>query len=271
MNGQLLEPSEAKISALDRGVLWGYGLFETMRAYHGRVWAFDEHYARFAAGAEVIDIPLPDPGSLRDAALSVLAANSLEDAGVRITMTRGAGPEDPAADADQAPNIIVTAWPLADYAELYTNGATLVTIPGARPLSGIKTTSYVVSVAARVSARRAGADDALFVADGDRVLEASASNLFVVRGDDLVTPPLGDVLPGVTRGHVIDVAVRRGFEVNEAPLRLSDLYEADEVVLTSSLREVYPARSVDGREVRRGPVCERLRAAYRSAVDAALS
>jgi len=272
LNGEVVDESEAMIPALDRGVLWGYGLFETMRSYGGAVWALDDHYDRLCRGGELIDLAVPDADVVRGALDAVLAANDLGDAGVRVTITAGAGPSDPQADANQPPNVLATAWPLRDYTELYAEGAVLVTIPGGgRPLAGVKTTSYAVSVAGRVIARRAGGDDALFLDGEGHVLEATGSNVFVVRGDRLVTPPLTEaVLPGVTRLHVLGVAADAGFKTLEEPLRLDDVFAADEVVLTSSLREVYPARSIDGRAVNRGQMAEKLRDAYRAAVLANL-
>ena len=273
LNGELVDAATATVPALDRGVLWGQGLFETMRVYDGKVWALDDHLARLHAGADAIDVPVPPDGGMASAIEDVVAANGLRDAGTRITITRGAGPVDPQADADGRPNVIVTAWRLRDYTALYANGVALVTIPGGgRPLAGLKTTSYVVSVAGRIVAQRASADDALFVGDGGRVLEATGSNLFVVEGRRIVTPPLEDsVLPGVTRRHVIGVAPSIGLSVAEEPLTLARLFEADEVLLTSSLREVYAVRSIDGRAVSRGGVAQELREAYHGAVLEALS
>jgi branched-chain amino acid aminotransferase len=268
LNGELLAAEDALVPALDRGVLWGFGLFETMRAYGGRVWAIDEHYARLQRGAGVIDLQVPDAETLIKAFDDVLRANELTQAGVRVTITAGTGPADPQSDPFGSPNVLATAWPLRDYTELYEKGAALVTIPGGgRPLAGLKTTSYATSVAGRTIAHRAGADDALFVGPDACVLEATGSNLFVVRGDELVTPPLTEaVLPGVTRHHVLEVGRRLGLETKEQQLSVDDLFAADEVVLTSSLREVYPARSVDGRLVERGGVAEKLREAYHAAV-----
>jgi branched-subunit amino acid aminotransferase/4-amino-4-deoxychorismate lyase len=272
LNGALVEEAEAMIPALDRGVLWGYGLFETMRVYNKRVWAIDDHLVRLDAGAAAMDIPVPGARELKRGIDDVVAANSLEDAGTRITITRGTGPADPQAEADGPPNVIITAWKLRDYTRLHADGVSLVTIPGGgRPLAGLKTTSYAASVAGRVIAGRAAADDALFLGEGGRVLEATGSNLFVVRGTNLITPPLDEsVLPGVTRRHVMSVAPRIGLVVREELVSLSQLFEADEVVLTSSLREVYPVRSIDGREVPRSDVSGRLRAVYREAVLEAL-
>ncbi|HYZ92045.1 MAG TPA: aminotransferase class IV [Actinomycetota bacterium] len=272
LNGELLAEERAVVPALDRGVLWGYGLFETMRAYEGRVWAFDDHYERMRTGAEVVDIQIPDAGLVSGALKDVLEANELADAGVRVTITAGTGPADPQSEPTGPASVLVTAWPLRDYTDLYAEGAALATVPGGgRPLAGLKTTSYVVSVAGRVIAHRAGADDALFVGDDGRVLEATGSNLFAFRGNALVTPPLTQaVLPGVTRRHVLSVADRIGIETVEEPLMLDDLFAADEVVLTSSLREVYPARSIDGRDLKRCGVAEKLRDAYHAAVLEAL-
>lgn len=271
-NGDVMAESEARVSVLDRGVVWGYGLFETLRAYGGRIWAFQEHYERLRAGSEALEIAIPPAEVAHGAMRTVLEANGLADAGVRLTITGGAGPADPHEEPFEAPNVAVTAWPLRDYSSLYESGVALVTLPGGgRPLAELKTTSYAVSVAGRVAARRAGADDALFVGDGDLVMEATGSNLFVVRGDALVTPPLATgVLPGVTRRTVMEVAHRTGLRPQEAVLRVSDLFDAEEVVLTSSLREVYAARSLDGRALPRASHAEALRGAYREAVSAAL-
>jgi branched-chain amino acid aminotransferase len=268
LNGELCAEEDAVISVLDRGVLWGYGLFETMRAYGGRLWAFGEHHARLRAGADVIGLDVPDATVLRRALDDVIEANGLADAGVRVTMTAGAGPADPQSDPTGPSTVLGTAWALRDYTDLYEQGAALTTIAGGgRPLAGIKTTSYASSVAGRIIARRAGADDALFIAEDGRVLEATGSNLFAVRGNVLVTPPLSEaVLPGVTRRHVLDVAARAGWETLEESLSVDDLFRADEVVLTSSLREVYPARSVDGRELKRCGMAAKLRSVYHAAV-----
>jgi branched-subunit amino acid aminotransferase/4-amino-4-deoxychorismate lyase len=164
--------------------------------------------------------------------------------------------------------LIVTAWPLRDYTDLYAKGAALVTLAeGGRPLAGVKTTSYAVSVAGRVFAKRAGADDALFLGGHKRILEATGSNLFVVEGERMRTPSIDDaVLPGVTRRYVMDVATQEGFEVTEDTLYMDDLLAADEVILTSSLREVYPARSVDGQALRTSGHAGRLREAYHAFV-----
>lgn len=273
MDGELIAAREARVSALDRGLLSGYGLFETLRAYGGKPWAFADHYARLRQGAELIALDVPPAGVLVRAITDVLSANDLREAGVRVTITGGVGPVDVQADPDEPGSLIVIVWPVRDYAELYEKGAALVTLPqGARPLAEVKTTSYAVSVAGRVFARRAGADDALFLGGHKRVLEATGSNLFIATDDRLRTPPLDDaILPGVTRSYVMDVARNLGFTVDEEHIYIDDLVAADEVVLTSSLREVYPAASVDGRSLRRIGVADRLREAYADLVRRTLA
>jgi len=273
LNGELVAPEQATISVLDRGLLSGHGLFETLRAYDGVPWAVADHYERLAAGASWIDVPLPDETTIDAALRETIRANELSDAGVRVTITRGPGPVDPQSEADGAPNMFVLAWPLRDYTALHADGAVIVTFAqGARSLAHVKSTSYAMSVAGRVFAKRAGADDALFTSDDGRVLEATGSNIFAATGTRLVTPPLDEgILPGVTRRYVIAVARELGFDVEESPLAVSELAGADEVVLTSSLREVYPARSIDGVPMGRAGVAERLRDAYRARVLSASS
>jgi len=273
LNGDLVAPEKATISVLDRGLLSGHGLFETLRSYRGAPWAVGDHYERLAAGAEWIDLAVPDEASIDRALRDTIRANDLSDAGVRVTITRGPGPLDPQSEADGASNMFVLAWPLRDYSALHTDGAVIVTFAqGARSLAHVKSTSYAMSVAGRVYAKRAGADDALFTSDDGRVLEATGSNIFAAWGTRLATPPLEEgILPGVTRRHVIEVAQEVGFDVEETALHVADLAGADEVLLTSSLREVYPARSIDGVEMKRSGVSERLRDAYRARVLSASS
>jgi branched-subunit amino acid aminotransferase/4-amino-4-deoxychorismate lyase len=268
LNGELVEAERATVPVLDRGLLSGYGLFETLRAYSGKPWALDEHHQRLCAGGELIELAVPTLGEVATAIAKVLEGNSLADAGVRLTITGGTGPVDVQSDPDGEPSLIVIAWPVRDYSRLYEEGAALVTIAeGGRPLAAVKTTSYAVSVAGRVLARRAGADDAVFLGGHKRVLEATGSNVFAVRGESMWTPPLDDaILPGVTRQCVIEVASRLGYDVVEQALYMDDLTAADEVVLTSSLREVYPARSIDGTELRRVGAAAKLRDAYRELV-----
>ncbi len=267
LNGHLVAAAEAVVPALDRGLLWGQGVFETLRAYDGRAWAVREHHDRLSVGAETLDLEPPELEMMAAAFEDVLEANDLADAGLRITVTGGYGPPEPHADATGPANVIVTAWPLPDYHDLYAEGAALVTLPeGGRPLAGIKSTSYAPSVAGRIAARRAGGDDGLFVGAGEEVLETTGSNLLVLSGRTIATPPLGGVLPGVTRAKVIEAAGAEGFEVVERQITVDELFEADEVLCTSSLREVYPVRSVDGRPTRRRKVAARLRDAYRRMV-----
>lgn len=273
LNDSLVPAEEARVSALDRGLLSGYGLFETLRAYGGRPWAFDAHYGRLLDGGKLIGLRVPPPELIQRAITDVLEANGLSDGGVRFTITGGAGPADPQADPDGPPSLIVTAWELRDYSELYAKGSALATLTeGGRPLAGVKTTSYAVSVAARVFAQRSGADDALFLGGHKRLLEATGSNVFIVEGKTMRTPSLEDaVLPGVTRRYVMEVARAEGYEVAEDTIYMEDVYAADELVLTSSLREVYPGRSVDGRLLSMGDHAERLRNAYHAFVLERLS
>lgn len=268
LDGGLVDERDAKISVLDRGLLNGYGLFETLRAYRGKPWALDDHYDRLVAGGDLIDLEVPSKADVAAAIDGVLSGNGLTEAGVRLTITGGEGPTDVQADPDSPTHVIVIAYPVRDYTALYKDGAALVTLAETgRPLAGIKTTSYAASVAGRVFARRAGADDAVFLGGHKRILEATGSNVFIASGMTLRTPSIEDsILPGVTRKHVIDVATREGFDVVEDTIYMDDVLAADEVVLTSSLREVYRARSIDGDALKSNGTAARLRVAYETLV-----
>lgn len=273
MNGSLLEAADASLSVLDRGLTWGLGLFETLRAYRGKLWALDEHYARMKRGGEVLEIRIPSMPEMMDALTSVMDANSLSDCGVRVMVTAGTGGIDPHSPTTGEPSVIATAWPLGDYTALYEAGAHLITVPElGRSLPGIKSTSYAASVAGRLAAQRVGADDALFVSGHGTVLEATASNVMIVLGSTIVTAPVADgILPGVTRSTVLDVASALGLHCVEREISVAELVEADEVLLTSTLREVYPMGSLDGQGLKLGPRAAELRGALRDRILQTLS
>lgn len=272
LNGALIDEDEAKIPALDRGVLNGWGVFETLRAYSGKLWAFDEHYDRLNAGSAFLDIKLIDKETLRSATTELLKAEGLSDAGVRFTVTAGSGPTDAHSDPTGDPNVLISAWPLRDYTKMWRDGVSLVSVrEWGRAMPGVKSISYAPSVAGRIAAAKAGADDALFVGRDDEVFEASGSNLMAVFGERLATPIVDGVLPGVTRKLALELAEEIGLKTKEVLLRLDDLFEADEVLLTSSLREVYSVREIDGRRLSRGMIATRLRGALRARVRENLS
>ena len=255
-NGQILPPEQVRISPYDRGLTLGDGLFETLRVYAGRVFRLDEHMARLAAGAGVIDLALP-PG-LAGAVPELVAANGWREAVVRLTVTRGAaapGRGGLLPDPNLPPTVLITGRSLAEAppypAAWYATGIGLATGGPRRnehsALSGCKTLQYLDQVLLRQAAARRGAEEGLQQNTAGAVVGASVANLFIVRAGHMQTPALDSgCLPGVTRALVLALARARGWLTSEATLSLAEVQEAEEVFLTNTLMEVLPVTRVDG-------------------------
>lgn len=259
VNGRRVDPaSTAHVSALDRGFTLADGLFETMRAYHGTLFRLDRHLQRLAHGARTLGILLPSSlPELIDGAMRDARTAGYGDAAVRLTVSRGVGPRGLLPPPDATPTVVLTVQPLATAAA--PPAVSLHTARGRRNeharTAGLKTLAYVESVLALAEARAAGADDALFLDTAGHLCEATASNLFVVAGQSLLTPPLAcGVLPGVTRAAIMELAPATGLTAAERTLVPADLRDADAAFLTSSLREIVPVAAVDGQPLpNRGP------------------
>lgn len=287
VDGQILPAAGAHVSAFDRGFQLGDGIFETLRARGGRVTELDEHLARLGRSAAGLDIDLPADidDRIRAGIARVLEIEGLAgpaaDASVRITVTRGTfrgrgllppAAADPAA-ADPAgamtPTVVIQAWPISPPPPGHlTDGLHLVASAIRRdpenPLAALKTTSRADFVHARLEARRAGADDALFLTTDGHLSEGTSANVFLVRGDELATPDLGcAILPGTTRTWVLGWALRAGLRPVESWLTTRELAEADEAFLCSSVAGILPVTTFEGRPIgsgRPGPVTLRARA-----------
>ncbi len=279
LNGQLLDAAHATLSVADRGFLLGDGLFETMRAYGGRVFRLRAHIARLTDGAQRLGIPLPD--GLAAAVLATLHANDLGEAAIRLTVSRGAAGPGLEPPPETSPTIVISVRPYRADPALYEDGLRAAVasarLDGRRLTAGLKHTGYLEAILAVRQARAAGADEALFLDGEGHVAEASASNIFAVVGGGLWTPPLScGSLPGITRAAVSELAAGLGLDVREEPLPLPALAGADEAFLTSSLREIVPLVALDGVPIgpaepavgrtpvsRPGPITLRLLDAYR--------
>lgn len=268
VNGDLTRAEDAHVGALDRGLLYGDGVFETIRAYAGVPFRLAAHVDRLLHGATVLQIPIPVcADDLYEVILSTLAVDQMEDASVRVMLTRGPGgsPSDlrPAAE----PSLIVHARPFSGYpANLYTRGMSAQVCRVRRnetsPLCFIKSLNYLDNLLARAEAARAGYDEAILLNTCGMVAEGTATNVFVVVKGAVVTPPTYDgVLAGIARQAVIDV-----LDVGERSISLDDLLKADEVFLTNSLMEIMPLVSLDGEPIgpgTPGPMAFETRRRYR--------
>jgi branched-chain amino acid aminotransferase group I len=271
LNGSLLPQSQAKISPFDLGFLYGYGLFETMRAYSGRIFRLEKHLERLSRSAKLLGLPL-NAFDLKKACHDTLQANKLKDARIRLTVSMGEGEAIPALPKHPRPTVLVTAAryvPLAD--EAYRKGYRVVVSTIDRdsqsPLSRLKSANYLNNILARIEDKAAGADEAILLNERGFLCEGSASNIFMISKGNLITPgEESGCLPGITRQVVLELAQGLGIGTSEREVRLEELLHADEAFLTNSIMELMPLAEVNGQRIGRGKVTERLMLAYREAV-----
>ena len=273
VNGVLQPPDGPHVSARDRGVTLADGLFETMRARNGRIFSRERHLVRLTSALAKLEIPCPPQvDAWLDAALSDASTG---DRRVRLTVTRGEGPPGLVPPDDVRPTVIValsaipelTTAPIAPAIRLHVASGRR----NARAMSaGLKTLSYTDNVMAMLEARRHGADDALLLDTEDHCSETTASNLFVVTGGALWTPPTTcAALPGITRAIVMEIAGRLGIICEERAFGLDALLAADEAFVTNATRGPVSVARVGDRVIGAGDMgamTRRLADAWRAAV-----
>ena len=266
LDGRLLDAEGPHLSVFDRGFQLGDGVFETLRARAGSPTELAEHLARLRLSAEGLGIELaPDAeASLERGIAELLAAEGLDgptgDASIRITVSRGSVRTRGLLPIGEAPTptIAIQAWPVTPPpADHLAHGLHLVTSSIRRdpenPLAALKTTSRADYVFARLEARRAGADEAVFLTTDGHLSEATTANVFVLRGDELATPALAcAILPGTTRSWILGWAASAGLRASESWLTTRDLAEADEAFLSSSVAGILPVTRFDGRAIGSG-------------------
>ena len=274
LNGSLLPLNEARISPVDYGFLFGFGLFETMRAYDGKIFRLDKHLNRLARSTETLGLPAATL-DIGKAVTDTLQANNLSNARIRVTVSAGEGGIVPDPAGCTSPTVLITAGPYQPYPEqTYEKGFKAVISSIRRnsqsPLSRLKSMNYLENLLAKREAKTAGADEALFLNERDLVAEAAMSNIFIVSGGMLKTPRVENgILPGITREIILELAPKLGIEAVEQDIWLGDILEAEEAFLTNSVMEVMPLVKVARNRIgsgKPGPVTRKLRQAYRGLV-----
>ena len=274
VDGRLLPADGPHVSAFDRGFQLGDGVFETLRALDGRTTELDLHLARLRRSADGLGIPLPPDadGRITRGIADLIAAERLDDAAIRITVSRGAsfGRGLLPPDDEVAPSVVVQAWPVPPPPPGHLEHG-LHLVPSAvrrdpsSPLADLKTTSRADYVFARLEARQAGADDALFLTTDGHLSEGTSANIFLIRRGELATPSLDcAILPGTTRDWLLGWAKQAGLAAVESRLSPGDLAGASEAFLSSSVAGVLPVTRWDGQPIgdgRPGPWTQRARRA----------
>ncbi|MFI5679646.1 aminotransferase class IV [Streptomyces cellulosae] len=248
LDGGLRDIESARVSALDHGLTVGDGVFETVKAVDGKPFALTRHLDRLTRSARGLGLPDPDLDEVRRACTAVLAAEPMPLGRLRITYTGGYGPLG-SDRGEHGPTLLValgeSTW--------RPDSTAVITVPWTRnergALAGLKTTSYAENVVALARARRHGASEALFGNTVGQLCEGTGSNVFVVLDGEIHTPPLSSgCLAGITRALAAEWTGAR-----ETDLPLDVLERADEVFLTSTLRDVQAVHRVDDRELPGAP------------------
>jgi branched-chain amino acid aminotransferase len=250
VNGRRQPSNGVHVSALDRGFTLADGAFETMRVHGGRVFRLERHLARLGHALAVLEISAPP--ELRDWVIEAARSVEADPASLRVTVSRGIAAGGLAPPDMVSPTVVVTAAPMPAFSQaIYEQGLAAVVASGRRneraATAGLKTTAYTDCIAALIEARRRGAGEAILLDTEDHCSEATASNLFVWTGGELLTPPVScGALPGITRASILELAGVLGIPCTERPVSLDDLRRAQEAFLTSSLRAVVPLVRLDG-------------------------
>ncbi len=244
LNGALLPAAAARIDPADRGLLLGDGLFETMAAQNGTIPDLPRHYARLTNGAALLRIPLPlSLPALETATRALLATNALQNAALRLTLTRGPAPRGLLPPESPTPTILITTAPLPPGGPLRLITST-IRRDETSPLSALKTLNYLPGILARIQAAEAGADDALLLNTQGFIAETSAANLFVRLGGTWLTPPVADgALPGIRRAKLLEAG-----RVREARLTPEQLFQAEAIFAGNAL-SLRPVTAIDSRGI----------------------
>jgi len=260
LDGKLVPEEKAVVSVFDHGLLYGDGVFEGIRAYNGRVFRLEEHIRRLYRSAKTILLQISiTPEEMTRKILETLKVNNLRDAYIRVVVTRGKG--DLGLDPRKCPRptyFIITNKIQLYPEELCRKGMAIITVPtrrnGVEMLSpAVKSLNYLNNIMAKIEGNNAGVSEALMLNEEGLALECTGDNIFLVRGRELVTPPLYlGILEGITRDVVMGLASKAGLVSRELPFTRHDLFNADEVFLTGTAAEIVPITKIDGRSIADG-------------------
>lgn len=260
IDGKYVDKEDAKISVFDRGVLYGDGVFEGIRAYAGRVFKLEEHLDRLYDSAKAIMLNIPmEKEQMKQAIVDTVKANGLTDAYIRVLVTRGIGSLGLDPFECKNPQVVIIAATIALYPqEVYQKGIELVTVSTIRNHPAalnprIKSLNYLNNILAKAEAIQAGALEGVMLNHEGHVSECTGDNIFILRRRTLSTPPKSaGILEGITRNVVIELARKESLEVMEETLTRHDLFTADECFVTGTAAEICPVIKIDGRVIGTG-------------------
>ena len=235
-NGGFMPEGQARIPAFDRAFLYGDGLFETLRVYRGRLFEWEAHWERLFRGAEYLQIPLKySCKDLRTFIDQLVEHNNVEEAVVRIHLSRGSGPRGYSPRDARNPILIATVHPVDANPQWWSLASTAFRLPPANPLSAFKTISKLMHVAGKAEAEKRGANEGLLLSADGVTGQGTASNLFWIEDGTVCTPPVeSGILPGVTRAVVLELCKELKLTTRECTCAPDALRQMNGIFLTLS-------------------------------------
>lgn len=260
IDGKYYDESEAKVSVLDHGLLYGDGVFEGIRAYNGKIFQLEEHIDRLFDSAKYIMLNMQwTKEEVIQACIDTCKENNLTDGYIRLIITRGVGDLGLDATKCEKPTLIIIAATIQLYSEeLYNEGLSIITVPTRRNIPEavnpcIKSLNYLNNVLAKIEATMCGFNEAIMLDNHGIVAECTGDNIFVIKDGKLITPPgFVGALKGITRNVIMELAEKNGVPASEEKFTRFEVYTADEVFLTGTAAEVVPVVTVDSRKIGNG-------------------
>ena len=261
-NDQLLPIEKVRLSPGQAGLICGWGLFTTLRIVRGEAFAFERHWRRLEKDGAMIRLPMPYAGPrVRVQLQEVIRANEVTEGCARIYLVynqvgfwRGEEPMPPV-------DLIIYTAPLPEYREPVRLALREHGRHAASPLAGVKTISWLANVWSVAEAQEEGFDEVILLNERGEIAECTAANIYLVKGDNILTPPLSSgCLEGVTRGIIFEISTEAGVRVKEQVLRPEDLHSADEVFISSTNRNVIGVGEIAGNSLpgAPGPITKRI-------------
>jgi branched-chain amino acid aminotransferase len=253
-NEELRPVEKTRWSPGQAGLICGWGLFTTVRILRGEAFAYERHWRRLEKDSAMARLPMPYSGAkVRVQLQEVIRANHVQDGCARIYVVWNTVGSWRSGEKMPEVDLLITTADLPQYAEMVRLTVREHGRHAASPLAGVKTISWLNSVWAAAEAQREGFDEVVLLNERGEVSECTAANIFAVKGEKVVTPPLSSgCLEGVTRGILMEIASEAGTSVVEQTMRPEDLYGADEVFITSTNRNVIGVKEIAGHTIAGG-------------------
>lgn len=276
LNNRIVPEKKALISVFDHGFLYGDGIYETLRAYQGIVFRFDEHIDRLCRSASLISMKIPmPPRAIKTAVYKTMKANRHKDAVIRISISRGKGPLGLDPDLCPAPTFVIMSGEFKKYPKQhYEKGVKIAIVDTRRNIRSalnpqIKSLNFLNNILAKIEAKNRGAYEAVMLNYRGYLAEGTITNIFFVKDKTLCTPAIDvGILDGITRRVIIDAARELGLQVREGSFRKEEIYHAREVFISNTTMEVMPVASADSVKIgaRPGKITRALHQAYKKKV-----